>query len=1527
MNFLEGDAFYPGVSGKQFLYNILFPQIQNASLFLNTIPKKQQLQILSSLCQINLSKNPDLILEKWISLCYLSTIIKQIQQTEDEGLQAILTQVKMKGFSIPDSIYLLPLEERKTKSKDSFLLHQFFTSNSNSQNILSKNPQLLHSLQLLFSEYQPLYTALLKHGYMDGLLSQFSHEELFHTFKLQSFSLKDNFDKNFLQYFSVDLINSNNFDQFWQIQSILFNHEVAPLFQSLFACTSPFPSTSKYFINTDNLNDSILSLVNDVLSKRNKCFVDIILIRCRTLIIDGLSEKKDQQIFLKYTSDFPDLQLLTFLTEYESLKNDINNFRNVIWQLTNESSSFYSISSTTCAPIFIDILIRLQNDQLFYDFLQGATGTNTSENLFEKVSIPAYLLQKSILLINISEFYNKPMMLFSDFDRKTDFEFILVYQIIDFLLTNQTVDTVYPMLEKIKEITSEVTFENIIIDLFSLLFITNKSNKFYFTADLMSDLVTILLKFSPKQKHVKATFLRLKVATLISQKKFDNIKQLAEDEHDFIYKLAVTLEIIQKYRNGEPILFPNNIDKSLLATEYFLSFNEEIGFDLGSFFSQLIVLRKRFTYSPLNFYDIESTNHILRLSFSQLIDNSLRFSNCPLLKKFIDIERIIQSSDDFDLNKIDDLIKIIIKDEKISSILTMKTVPDEYKSNKIISHIILKDTDKIPSFTLNSIEDIRHYLSIIDTKLMTIPDEDFQIILTNCMLMNEHPYDILNDLYYRSPQKVINFFKQFIPDFTVKDFLHLIPFCFYRSTVYLCDFDGNMKLNECLLNLILNSQIKEAKAISNEFELDINSIITHNITKANLNQIQLYFPYLKLTDSKSIQQVENIKDYNISLIVEIFINCKLDKPSYGELLRLFGYIQNMTDRISTKLMDDIIKLTNFFISNSFVDSVQAEINALFVFPRILTFLNQFKIKMINISDASHYESLFNQLKCLCKFVSSCFYSKFHQEYSFVNFSSRIRGIQYASICMKYDRTDLLNHIQSSWILTDFKCFSSSLNCFKMGLINLGYRILKKTVKSHKALKIDCQSHAKELIPVLSLLQPIHVTSFISIMEHLTNLKFDSNFQFPINIPLKFSYSTNNLNNSPLHNFRKISSFNCMTKTFSIDSISSTDDFIDSSNDDFLNSNSFNEIDTYTFETHNSHLIDDSIANENSLLNENFELPSVQKEIVKEINNANQISFIDSPQLQVMHKTLSLIGANEDRIQFYCRYGQFDDAFSLFQQSCINASTGPSFSAFLRVLVVPSLAFQQWNTFWHRLLKTRPIFDPLINDFINYLQKNDMFYILYTLEKKIGHYDTSVYAALKLFEKSGSWKEREELLIDMRTLIAKALESDQHNSMFFTNDALFQLQWRVSIQLPIITLFIRENVPFNKDLELMTSKENTVKIASYLLIMLQVGYFSEICELPDVPFNEVCEAAIEKLSNDGEKKIPQFLKQLTRLEFGTYKKIIMCISQSIYRRVPDENAFVEFVCNNIKGDNLIVEVLQNFGFEQEANDLLCHRTKK
>ena len=1468
---------------KELVSHIFLKQAKNESLYIHQIPEKRLILILEQI--INSSqpkfwqpkkKCNSYLFCKWNAISILSRILNENK------------------YQISDSFYLNALES--IRSSDATSIHQAITKNSP---INDKQAQsICQSLSFLFEKHHGLFVALQK--YLDELITRIGPKSIFNYFKLNSFALRDKFDKNLLQFFEVNLVDSSNFAQFWGNYQILFAEDASTLFQSLFTCATPFPKKTKYMPNEDN----ILSLANDVISKKKKHFVDIILIHCRTLIIDGLFNQNQNDSFLLYTNDFPELRPLTVLSEFESLKNDINVLTEVTAKFVNESSH----------PIISNFMRRIYNDNEICSFLQASTGRVTFPNDLIPTSLPKYMSIQTnqIFETDILSAINKDFFVISDQDRNMDVDFISSYQILStFILSIEKPDINMDHLDEFfSAIKSKAVFNDLIIDVYSVLFLqTNDCNnnlKYVFSKDEMAKIVKILNYFHPTNKYIRQALIRLNFSELLDNKNFEEAKDLAESEEDPLFKIAQMAEIVDKISKNQPTAFPQNFNHLLFATEYFLSLNDmQIDFenyDYKTIIDKRIYANKiksslqidshenkkidfeRNNKIHLSLFDMETNNEILDILNNDIRSNNIDLKGLPLLKGFVDIVRLSNYAVDQNLD-LKDFISYIVQTDETSALLKATTVPEKYKGNKIVNAIVYGMPSKNISLNNNdmvSINEILDYLDQCDNNFIIIPNNVISLIISKLLTIlfdknqkNSNPdekiYDVLNSLYFRNPDISISLYNHFITKFSIRDLMNLLPYSFNSSISGLKS--SNLTLIEELNELITNKMFIKAKKIADEFNLnqELEVIIQKTATENDLTDITLLFPNLHDFVNKmkiklqSKQDESNYIDINelkeITELDDKLSNSSISRSNesllklFKSLLSAFNSVKEKVPYISTPLMSKIQALTTSFISLIKVDSLDSESIAAYMLSRLVKLMNRFKVHIANLSDASLFESYFMRLENLSQFVSCNFYALYNEEYTMEGFIHRQQGAEYAELCQKYDRINLLRDIQSLWGL-DQRYFNSSILCFNLGLINKGINELKNSFNAHKSLNIDCCPVTDDLLRSLSYPQPLPINQFY---EEIT------------------------LNGAPLE--------------------ISISDILKSSKSSGLT------------------ILSQKLQKNNIEL----KVPSLNNAVQKALSNPDCLVILNSPQLAGLVSSLSIIGADEERIQFHCKSSQFDEAFEIFMKM----AKSEKLSIFLRVLVTPALAFSHWNVFWRKILKYTEFFTPLFRELIQFLKKNHMFYCLFDIQRRINYFDNSILAAIKLFGLATSWKERQEILSDVKRLISKSLTDTEKKDHMpsFSDEALLKMQQRVNLQLSIISFMIHRNVLYDPNLELMTSKKNTLLLGSFLLLNLQVGYFSEICELPDVNINEVCDVAVDKLQSSGEGKIPQFFRDLTRLEFITYSKIVFSLIQSIYSRVTDQKSFIEFVKRNIRGDDLIAKILQKYGFEKEAAQALKNRNQK
>jgi hypothetical protein len=305
----------------------------------------------------------------------------------------------------------------------------------------------------------------------------------------------------------------------------------------------------------------------------------------------------------------------------------------------------------------------------------------------------------------------------------------------------------------------------------------------------------------------------------------------------------------------------------------------------------------------------------------------------------------------------------------------------------------------------------------------------------------------------------------------------------------------------------------------------------------------------------------------------------------------------------------------------------------------------------------------------------------------------------------------------------------------------------------------------------------------------------------------------------------------------------------------------------------------------------------------------------SPRISALITVLQMVGAVDELLYYLSRHGLFDEAFDVLEGSlCAQMNKG---QLLLTSIVVPAFAFSEWNTFIRRLF--RRMNDEVataLMDVFSVMKQRGLWSAVFELQRRTGFYDDAVVAGINLFHEAATWKMGLNILNDLRMVLSKSLQEEGRHR-FLKFDYLLPLQQRVSLQIGIWQSFMRNNEPFRAELELFGPETHTLALAAHLLLTFQVGFFSELCELPGIVLDQVWERVIDDLQERGDYQIPLFFQQLVRFGPATYQMVAEGLLECIHRRAASDEGFVNFVKGNLKNDALKVKVLAKYGFRQEA----------
>ena len=306
----------------------------------------------------------------------------------------------------------------------------------------------------------------------------------------------------------------------------------------------------------------------------------------------------------------------------------------------------------------------------------------------------------------------------------------------------------------------------------------------------------------------------------------------------------------------------------------------------------------------------------------------------------------------------------------------------------------------------------------------------------------------------------------------------------------------------------------------------------------------------------------------------------------------------------------------------------------------------------------------------------------------------------------------------------------------------------------------------------------------------------------------------------------------------------------------------------------------------------FSLVSVIRSIQESQGSYGLVA--NSPQMVALGKAMDIASLYHEKVEFYASFGMFDECFKAFR------ILGPTPHHFMKYIVTVSLDCMQWGTFWLRLSKNKKDsefsnFESQFKDLMQYLKTKECYTTIFDIFHRINDEDSAINFCFQLFLEATSWETMKDALIKMRNETKKALVED--NTKVYSTTKLFELQHRVELQLGIIDLFVESKHPFSNELELVTSKQHTIKLGAELLLEWNIGLLNEVCDFDDIKTDDICQLAVEELSSKGNYTVALFIKKMKTLRGKEAKRYLPSICHAFKSRIATDAEYQEFLIVN------------------------------
>lgn len=936
---------------------------------------------------------------------------------------------------------------------------------------------------MIFRKSQPGFFYSLLPTISEKLL-KFNIDNLVKEYQLNLIHYFPNLPIEVALSFPADKIDKNNIRNVLSDLLIIENTSVQKSLHTLFSVLKRFPDTKVFYElpGTSPKYSIRAALANECIS-RNTHFVDVLKREINyNLATDRISPQ------LKNELPFKKVWPVFFLSKYSDYMKDP-----VIYE------KYLGYFRGMC-PVFNELFDRLRNDLMLPPQISMYSDNKLFLSDFRINSIP-YFVKMSLPIINISNLSKQidhKYFIVSDENLLHDMSFIaafqMMYSILKFISTDGSLDVsaIRPF------ITCEDIKESLVLDLFSLMFLTDEKGEFVCNMNQFETILQLVMEIQGQcYIHVAYDYINTARIRLV----FSQIVHLKELKETMVppettilnalkqkkYEVALKMACYSKKAETKVSLLlamlgnrVENANRFLLALERYLSKGEDsflLNYEiheenqereqalklicdkyLNTFKEEVYIILKLHRSREDNF-SIISRNNLVKSqfqNFTELCENrNIDLSNVSPLTA---IQQLIES--DIFLNQ--DQVNAVLGFKGIELILffsnQLQVTPHMHEMIKKYFPLAARALQTQKYLT----ETIEYGDTVYDKYLMRlhgnekdetiigtyernidedndVSDDEFRELIDQAINSRTFSIESYDDLYYRNPIIFVEHMKQNIDKFSVSDIIQVYPFCEMR-TLHLFEKYGFKKIDfEALVpELLQDQQFHSLYKVMCEFNLKLHIV----------QQIQNYFdlhsdlryPKLraKIIKYKGIIRNTQVTKKHISQdVFESYFKDATGPQSYASATRKLAIEIFPNYEISPSMITFMVNKLKIIVSQLNIKNSQMETVTFSSLSRILKIINK-----SGLTISPDNQSIIDKIVIISRILYHRFYTQYHVDLDFRKFLSPDFGEMIAGLALQYDFTQLMIDICVFYRLEYFSFEIDRANiAFSLGLISIGDSIL------------------------------------------------------------------------------------------------------------------------------------------------------------------------------------------------------------------------------------------------------------------------------------------------------------------------------------------------------------------------------------------------------------------------------------------------------------------------------------------------------
>lgn len=318
--------------------------------------------------------------------------------------------------------------------------------------------------------------------------------------------------------------------------------------------------------------------------------------------------------------------------------------------------------------------------------------------------------------------------------------------------------------------------------------------------------------------------------------------------------------------------------------------------------------------------------------------------------------------------------------------------------------------------------------------------------------------------------------------------------------------------------------------------------------------------------------------------------------------------------------------------------------------------------------------------------------------------------------------------------------------------------------------------------------------------------------------------------------------------------------------------------------------------------------------VKDIYENGASVLVGSEQISSLALSLKLLKRKKRLISFYAQNGSFPDAFDILRE--VREETKRK-DYFISSIVAISLFYSNWNSLW-RYFEQKELkrMSEYLDHLFETLRRLRMGKVMYDIQMRLHMYEEAIDSALfSMTNVIRTWEKSMKMVDAVKTAVESEIKESDASFILkprkYSMEDLLILESRISLQKRLITFCMKTEVPYKRELDILSTNEYNEAVAVWMLENMECTYVLDLVQYAPFDLPSACKLLVERLTEGN--KLLAYVHALSDCDQAERSVITSMILEAL----KDKREILEKVISEVNDTRLQAKMWLKYDFLAHA----------